>query len=163
MRVAGQPIEQSAVGIGGSTHVEACAEPAVIADLELDLAECILGRALGHVVQDAARADLAIEDGGRPAQDLEPFGAIRIDRHEGSEFAALLPEPVAIEGLVRDVEAAQLEEQAARVGPVRLAGRAGGIAEHVAHLGGALRLQLIGGDDGDGLRRFDQWRGCLRR
>ena len=134
------------------------AEPAKTPDLQLDFAEDLFVRPLAHIVQDAAGADLAVEDRGRPAQHLEALGAVGVDRHEGGEVGAFLPQAVAIKSLVGDVEAAQLEEHAARVGAVGLAGGAGGVAEHVAHLRDALRLELVGGDDGDRLRGLDQRR-----
>ncbi len=154
---AGEAVEPGAVA-ERPADVELALELLEAAAEQLHLAERLRHRALADIVDDAARAGLAVQHRVRPAHDVDALGAIGVERQEGGELRAGHGEAVAEEGVVAGVDAADLESVAARVHAVLLAADAGRVAQRrvdrLRRLGG----DLIGGDDGDGLRHLDDRR-----
>lgn len=111
---------------------------------------------LAHHVDDAARVILAVEDGGRPLQDLHTLKKARIDLGRAAEIAD-----------VRQIGAFEIERRRRKTTDLDIVECAGGRAaatdvnaSRVIHglLDGfrTTRLDLVGGDHGNRLRHFNQ-------
>jgi hypothetical protein len=161
---AGQAPQHGAVLVGGTAHVELALIAVEAAARDRDLAELLGRRQLGHVVEDAAGAAAAIHRRGWALENLETLGAIGIEAVEVHVIAGGNPQTVDIEARHGGVEAADLEGAEARVrAAVDVAADAGGVAQRLADRDRALVPDLVGRDDGDGLRGFDQRRIRLGR
>lgn len=111
---------------------------------------------LAHHVDDAARVILAVEDGGRPLQDLHTLKKVRIDLGRAAEIAD-----------VGQIGAFEIERRRRKTTDLDIVECAGGRAaatdvnaSRVIHglLDGfrTTRLDLVGGDHGNRLRHFNQ-------
>ena len=81
-RQPGEAIRPDAGFVELAAHVELALVGVEAAGPDLDLLKILVGGALADVVDDAAGAVLAVQHRAWPAQDLDPFGPIRIERQE---------------------------------------------------------------------------------
>lgn len=156
---AGQAPQHGAFLVGGAAHVELALIAVEAAAGDRDFAELLRRRQLCHVVEQAAGAAAAIHCRGRSLEDLETFGAVGVEAVEVHVIAGGNPEAVDVKARHGHVEAADLEAAEAGVrAAIDVAADACGVAQGLPDRDRALVSDLVGGDDGHRLRRFDQRR-----
>ncbi|CUJ17552.1 Uncharacterised protein [Achromobacter sp. 2789STDY5608628] len=153
-----QAVLQRAGLIHGALAAEAGAGAALVAAFEQDLVRGLVGRPATHLVHQAARADLPVQQRRRSLEHVDAVQQVRVDGRLREGLAARQLEAVeeidVAGGGAEGAEAAQEDRVVARVG-VAVGQHAGGVAQGFADGLRRLVVQLLAGDGGDRLGRFE--------
>ena len=155
-----------AIGIDGPLAGDAALQAFVASALDPGL---VVGRGAGRpadLIDQAARAGLAVEDGGRPLQDVDAIEQEGIDRRQREGLAPGQLQPIEeIDDPGRGAEAAEAaqEEAVVSAGGVGRGQHAGRIVERILDALRVLVVELLARDRRDRLRGFEDGRVGLGR
>ena len=154
-RQPGHAIEQGARLIDRAGQVGTPLDPTVAAGLDRQLTRSDIERPLADEIDEATGHVLPVQHRRRPTQDLDAIKAVGVHLGRQQGIAAIGGEPVD--------EGHGIREAADQIGIDPLVGAAiffwidaRHVAQRLPHALRALRVDLAGGDDRDGLRRLDQ-------